>query len=147
MTLSRRPEAERFWEKVDKTEGCWLWTAARYWDGYGAFMTGYKKDKNKRMVRAHRYAYELLVGPIPEGMELDHLCRNRACVNPTHLEPVTHKVNTLRGETISAAFAARSHCSKGHAYDDQNLYRHPDGSRRCRECHKLEERARRRRAS
>lgn len=91
-----------FWAKVDKhgpvpahrpdLGPCWVWTAARHGKGYGMFSVD-----RKRKVRAHRFAYEMMVGPIPEGLDLDHLCRNRACVNPEHLEPVTRSVNLKRG--------------------------------------------------
>lgn len=77
---------ERFWPKVDKTDGCWLWTAARNRDGYGMF-------KVDAMRLAHRVAYELLVGPIPAGMDLDHTCHAPACVNPDHLRSTTHRQN------------------------------------------------------
>ena len=80
---------ERFWSKVNKTDTCWIWTAAKNQDGHGRFRHG-------RLVLAHRFAYELLVGPIPKGLDLDHLCQNPACVNPAHLEPVTRKENTRR---------------------------------------------------
>lgn len=89
----RRPVAERFWEKVDKTGSCWIWTAQlnRHRGGYGMFW-------DEKPVWAHRWAYEALVGPIPDGLVLDHLCRTPACVNPTHLEPVTIEENVRRGE-------------------------------------------------
>jgi len=79
---------ERFWMKVDKTQGCWNWTGAAS-GGYGSWAEGNKKKHH----RAHRFAYEQVVGPIPEGMLLDHMCFNTLCVNPAHLRPVTHKQN------------------------------------------------------
>lgn len=89
---------------------------------------------NAKKVYAHRIAYQLLVGPIPEGMQLDHLCRNRRCVNPDHLEPVTHAENVRRG--LSGAYLrARTHCPKGHPYDQANTYVSNSGSRNCRACH------------
>lgn len=100
--MFQAPEA-RFWAKVEKTEDCWTWTGNTYWDGYGQFWL------NSKMIRAHRYAYELMHGPVPEGMLLDHACHNadpncgggigcshRRCVNPDHLEPVTNKENLAR---------------------------------------------------
>lgn len=90
MTLSR-PLEERFWEKVDKSGECWEWTAARDRDGYGQIGRGNGKPGN--MVGAHRVSYQIAYGPIPAGMVIDHTCRNRGCVNPGHLNAVTHKQN------------------------------------------------------
>lgn len=130
--------AERFWSRVDRSGACWLWTAGRNNYGYGAF---YPSKGNQ--VLAHRFAYELLVGPIPEGLQIDHVCRVRACVNPEHLECVTSKENTLRGVSPSALCAAKTHCPRGHEYDEANtrLYR---GKRYCRACRVIYEESRRR---
>lgn len=83
-------EARRFWSKVEKTPTCWLWTAGRFYDGAGAFGVG------GRAVHAHRWAYEHSVGPIPAGLELGHVCLVQLCVRPSHLKPVTHRVNASR---------------------------------------------------
>lgn len=116
--------SERFWSKVDKTATCWLWTAGKNSGGYGVtYASG-------RAMVAHRWAYESEVGPIPAGLQLDHLCRVRHCVNPAHLEPVTIRENVLRGVGLSAHNARKTHCPRGHEYDRQ--YR--DGVRRCRKC-------------
>lgn len=133
------PLEARFWAKVDKSGlgGCWLWTAQITASGYGGFWTG-KPDF------AHRYAYQLLVGPIPAGRQLDHLCRVRHCVNPAHLEPVTGRENTLRGEGISATNARKTRCKYGHPFDAENTYTYR-GSRICKTC--MAERLRRRRAA
>lgn len=111
----------RFWAKVNKCGAvseyrpdlgrCWLWTASLNAYGYGQFSPAHGKP-----VRSHRLSYELIVGPIPEELTLDHLCRVRHCVNPAHLEPVTMGVNILRGDTISARYALRTHCKKGHPF-------------------------------
>jgi len=87
---------ERFWPKVDRGGACWLWTGALYVNGYGAF-----RGPDGRTIRAHRFAYERVVGPIPEGLDLDHLCRVRACVNPAHLEPVTRAENLRRARQVT----------------------------------------------
>lgn len=143
MRWPQRTEAERFWAKVDKggANGCWLWTAYRDYRNYGQFAL---TSSNKR-VRAHRYAYEAVVGPIPDGLELDHLCRNPPCVNPAHLEPVTHHENVLRGQTLAAVYARRTHCHAGHPFDEKNtrIARAEGGRRVCRECRKVQRRARR----
>lgn len=92
VTAAHGDLASRFWLRVHKTDDCWLWTSTLR-RGYGRFWIA-----PGRFVPAHRFAYELLVGPIPEGLELDHLCRNPACVNPAHLDPVTHRENVRRGK-------------------------------------------------
>ncbi|KAB2977369.1 HNH endonuclease [Streptomyces sp. SS1-1] len=89
-----------------------------------------------RYQMAHRVAYQEIVGPIPEGLQLDHLCRVRHCVNPAHLEPVTSRENTLRGENLVAINAAKTHCKRGHLFDAANTYRWRN-SRICRECRRL----------
>lgn len=118
----------RFWSFVQKSTCCWNWTGAQS-RGYGHFRA------NGCTVGAHRFSYELHVGPIPDGLELDHLCRNRACVNPAHLEAVTHRVNLLRSNGVVAKHANQTHCENGHPFNEKNTYRRPDGSSRdCRKC-------------
>jgi hypothetical protein len=119
---------DRFWSRVDRTDTCWIWRGGRKPKGYGNFWVD-----SQHSVAAHRFAYELLVGPIPPGLHLDHLCRVPWCVNPEHLEPVTVRENLLRGLTIPAANAGKTHCPQGHPYDDANTYRW-GGSRHCRAC-------------
>lgn len=121
---------ERFWIKIQKKGSCWIWKAAINECGYGTFTVGKK-------VLAHRYAYELLKGKIPTGLQLDHLCRNRACVNPEHLEVVTQQENIRRGECAAARHARQIHCKRGHPLSGDNLYITPDGRRQCKIC-KLE---------
>ena len=127
-----------FWAKVDKSdpEGCWLWTGALS-DGYGSF--GIEGHRTKG---AHRYAYETLVGPVPSGLQLDHLCRVRNCVNPDHLEPVTQRENLLRSEGAAARNARKTHCENGHPFDDENTSS-TNGKRRCRACGRESEQRRR----
>ena len=111
--------------------GCWLWTAHIHKKtGYGRF--GVLSNGPEL---AHRVAYELFVGPIPEGMHIDHLCRVRCCVNPKHLEPVTHAENLLRGFSRNAVNARKTHCLNGHEFNEQNTYiRKSDGYRWCKKC-------------
>ncbi len=122
----------RFWSKVGigAPDECWLWTGSTASKGYGLFW------HKGRSVRVHRLAYELMVGPIPEGLTLDHLCRVRHCVNPKHLEPVTGKINILRGEGAPAYNARKTHCLRGHPFNETNIYRPParPKTRECFEC-------------
>lgn len=120
----RRSEAERFWEKVDKhgPTGCWLWTAFTH-DGYGRFRW------RDGMGRAHRWAWEQAHGPIPEGLQIDHICRVRHCVNPAHLQLVTGRENNLRGIAPSAINARKTHCPYGHPLDGLGR-----GGRWCKVC-------------
>lgn len=125
----------RFLTHIDKNQPdfkdlgpCWKWTKATQ-QGYGIF-TGPKRKQYK----AHRFAYLSLVGPIPEGLQLDHLCRNRDCVNPDHLEPVTGKINKLRGKTVNQANSLKTHCPNGHPYNEINTYFSHEGKRSCRVC-------------
>jgi hypothetical protein len=117
---------ERFWPKVDAEGICWEWTAGKFTDGYGQFNDGESK------ISAHRWAWESLVGPVPEGTELDHLCRNVACVNPDHLEPVPHGENVRRG-VAAARRRNKMFCANGHPYDDGNTHV-AGGRRQCRAC-------------
>lgn len=110
-----------FWGYVTKTDTCWVWNGGLDNHGYGAY-----RMPGKGRVKAHRVAYQQMVGPVPEGLELDHLCRNPACVRPEHLEPVTHAENVRR--------AMRSHCPHGHPFDEANTLYRPNGHRRCRQC-------------
>lgn len=119
---------------------CIEW-AGRLWKGYG--LLGRGKDRY-----AHRVAYREAYGEIPDGLELDHLCRNRRCVNPEHLEAVTHHVNLLRGNTIPARNARKTHCPNGHAYDETNTYvSAARGYRQCRACGAALQRTKRARIS
>ncbi len=128
-------QIERFWSKVQKTETCWLWTRAKNNCGYGVFVI-----RHGRYVYAHRFAYELLVGPIPEGLELDHVkergCISPACVNPAHLEPVTHAENNRRAATKGLT------CKRGHEFTDDNVYWSKRGTRQCRTCARVRAHAR-----
>ena len=134
--------AERFLVKVRKTESCWLWTGPVF-GGYGQFqpcVTGMN-----RSCFAHRFSYELFIGPIPEGLVLDHLCRVRLCVNPVHLEPVTQSENMLRAQPLTwNYYATREQCKNGHVYTEENtLIDKTYGYRRCRTCNRDRARIRR----
>lgn len=134
---------QRFWSKVDKDGPvpidrpdlgpCWLWTAATNGHGYGIF------HLDGRLVKPHRFAYELLAGPIPAGLQLDHLCRVRLCLNTAHLEPVTNQENIRRGES-GVRQREKTHCPQGHPYAAGNIYRYR-GKRNCRACSRVRCRA------
>lgn len=129
---------ERFWDQVAKGgDGCWIWNGTRS-GGYGLF-TVTAGPNLRRTMHAHRFAYEDLIGPIPEGLELDHLCRVRACVRPDHLEPVTALLNKQR--------TRREECIHGHRLSEENVYTKPDGSRQCKPCRRETDRRRRVRTS
>ncbi len=122
----------RFWANVEMPteDGCWVWLGHRI-TGYGGFWAGGKN------VMAHRYAYGLFGGVIPRGLEIDHLCRDRSCVNPKHMEPVTHIENCRRGNSAQVSRVkqlAKIHCPRGHPYDKQNTHIAPNGQRKCKIC-------------
>ena len=142
MPKSNMTLAERFWAKVDKTgegQGCWTWTAACTTGGYGQFNLG-----GGRKAYVHRLAYEWLVGAIPDGLVIDHLCRNRLCCNPAHLEPVVQRTNVERGRAVlhvdrwqdASATKKRglTHCKYGHPFDEANTIQRKAGRRGCRAC-------------
>jgi hypothetical protein len=129
--------AANFWSRVTKTDTCWIWTGPLGRGGYG------RAKFDGVTMYAHRFAYELLVGPIPEGLSLDHLCRARDCVNPEHLEPVTHRENCLRSAGPTAINAAKTHCIRGHEFTPENTIVRAGGSRNCRECHNEQHRSKR----
>lgn len=106
-------------------DGCWAF-ATLTGSGYGWFQ--------EARAYAHRFAYEAVVGPIPDGMVIDHLCRNARCVNPAHMEAVTQRENVMRGTGPTAINASRTHCKTGHPFDEHNTYVTWDGRRQCRAC-------------
>lgn len=133
--------AERVFRRIQRApSGCWEWTGAREALGYGRFWL------NGRMAYAHRVVYELLVEPIPDGLQIDHLCRNACCVNPSHLDVVTQRENLRRGVGFSGLNARKTHCSRGHEFSPENTAVQRNGSRQCLACRRLnQERAKVRR--
>ena len=119
---------------VFASNGCWLWTKAISEGWYGVISFDGKTYK------AHKILYEIIVGPVEDGLELDHLCREPSCVNPFHLEQVTHRENILRGTGCAATNAAKTHCKNGHALDGINLYINNRGDRVCKTCKRQRDR-------
>jgi hypothetical protein len=131
MTQIRNDDRRRLLSKIAVNgAGCWEWGGYRDEKGYGHLIV------KGRMRRAHVVLWEIERGPVLDGLELDHLCRNRACVNPDHLEPVTHRENMLRGVGPTAENATKTHCKYGHPFDEENTIVRPDrpGTRECRAC-------------
>lgn len=123
-------DIRRFMFKIQKTNNCWLWLGCTTSTRYGRF------NYNGKIINAHRFSYELFKESIPNGLHIDHLCRNPQCVNPEHLEAVTNKENILRGISIVAQNARKTHCKKGHELTDDNLLPFPlkRGARICKQC-------------
>ncbi|MET7616972.1 HNH endonuclease signature motif containing protein [Streptomyces sp. NPDC005408] len=124
-----RDWTDRFLSCVtDTPAGCWQWTGYLLPNGYA------RVSVNGERQYAHRAAYEAVNGPIPAGLVIDHLCRNRGCANPDHLEAVTQRINVLRGESHAAARARQTECVRGHRFDTANTYVARNGTRKCRRC-------------
>jgi len=124
----------RFLERVHFTDyGCWEWTGAMASNGYGTFHVPGTKSN---VTRSHEFSYHLFVGPVPDGLELDHLCHNPKCINPDHLEPVTHQENMTRGLLFNSnrGNCLKTHCIHGHPFDELNTYVGKDGHRHCKTC-------------
>ena len=115
---------EELLSNIDTSGRCWHWRGVVGHGGYGLFSS----------TQAHRVVYEAILGEIPQGLQLDHLCRTRDCVRPSHLEPVTPRINVRRSESPAAFNAVKTHCLRGHAFDEINTYLFPDGRRCCRAC-------------
>jgi hypothetical protein len=129
----------RFWAKVEIGPGCWNWTGAMNPSGYGRFAA-----EGRTLHGAHRVAFQLNGGAIPEGMVIDHICRNRRCVNPAHLRCVDRLTNVHENSEASAHLnSIKSHCASGHPLSGANLFVRADGYRGCRQCRRAYHRAKR----
>jgi len=125
-----KQDIQRFWSKVQKLDYCWIWVGGVDKDRYGRFCV------NGGYIRAHRFSFELSKNRIPEGFQIDHLCRNPSCVNPEHLEAVTPRINTLRSNNITAKNARKVRCIRGHELNEENTRIRKNGNGACRTCEK-----------
>lgn len=123
-----------FWSKVSSQGSCWVWTGYKERDGYGVFAVHISGTKKSIPFKVYRLSYTLIKGEIPKGMQIDHLCRNRGCLNPDHLEVVTCKENVLRGNGLCAINKKKTHCPQGHEYNLTNTYYDKNGGRYCNIC-------------
>src|SRR5690348_14749328 len=134
MARQRSPWHARFWNRIQVTESdCWVWMGAKSKAGYGQLWS------DGKVAYLHRLTFEFYVGPIPEGLTIDHLCRNRACCNPAHLEAVPLRENIRRSDSATANNARKTHCVNGHLFDEVNTQFTSKG-RRCRACHRERQR-------
>lgn len=134
-TYVKKPDLKRF-EKLmipEPMSGCWIWLGGIDGNGYGHFLTN--AGNKSYLTLAHRWAYEYFIGPISKGLQIDHLCRVRACVNPKHMETVTPGENTRRGIRATA-----THCLRGHEFTETNTAYYRPGARTCRECSRTNQR-------
>lgn len=142
----RTPIGERLARRtaIDTATGCHNWLGNLNGGGYGVIIEG---GLGSRLLRTHRVAYEIAKGPIPDGLQIDHLCRNRRCCNPDHLEAVTQQINMERGMAQSARNSRKTHCVRGHEFTPDNIFWRATGARQCRICrreaHKIAMRAKR----
>lgn len=138
-------DVDEIWDKVSERalpsepdkDSCWPWPGSLTSSGYGK-VSWYGME-----YLVHRIAYQALVGDVPDGLELDHLCRVRSCFNPSHLEAVTHRENVLRGVSFAAVHSQLTHCRQGHEFTPENTYVTTQGARRCRTCKAAHQRSRR----
>lgn len=120
---------------ITDQNGCWVWQKRIQWNGYAQICVGSRTDNSRKNVNAHRASYEAFVGPLKQGFHIDHLCRNRACVNPEHLEQVTPKENVHRSDAVYKRLMSKTRCIWGHAFTDKNTYIWPkSGHRTCKQC-------------
>ena len=134
LTRKRTPPEKRFMRYINKTEKCWLWTGGNN-GKYGVFYVG--PDASPMRMYAHRWSYVHFVGLIPEGLEVNHRCEVPLCVRPDHLEPLTHRDNTLYGNAPAARKARQTHCVNNHEFTPENTYIRSNGTRACKTCRRV----------
>lgn len=127
----------RFFAKIKQVGECWIWTGGKTINGYGCFRVGSLRNGTRKISLAHRWSFERFNGQLTDGLECDHLCRNRACVNPAHLEQVTGLVNNRRSDSMAAMNARKTHCNNGHQFDKLNTYVIKGKWRACRACRRF----------
>ncbi len=140
-TYTKKLPSVSFWEKVEKTGSCWNWTASLFKNGYGQFWAWGMKWY------AHRFSYALHNDVLVTDMTINHLCKNRKCVNPAHLEQITRGENTLHkdSQSPSAINKRKTQCPRGHEYNGINTWVEKNGTRHCRPCNTINKRLQRKR--
>lgn len=122
------------WQKTDRSGDCWVWTAGKNAKRYGQICLYDKQTRRQFSFKAHRVSYEAVHGKIPDGLQIDHLCKNPSCIRPSHLEAVSARTNNIRSTSPTSILAQKTHCMRGHPLSGENLHIRPNGNRACKLC-------------